>query len=44
MTFNLSPVAVQANYALTAGTCSVTGMPAPTGTVTPSNAYSVCCM
>jgi hypothetical protein len=44
LTFNLSPVAVQANYALTAGTCSVTGMPAPTGTVTPTNAYSVCCM
>jgi hypothetical protein len=44
LTFNLSPVAVRANYTFTAGTCSVPGMPAPTGTVTPTRAYSVCCM
>jgi hypothetical protein len=38
------PGFVQANYTVTAGTCSVVGQPAPTGSVTPTGPTTLCCM
>lgn len=42
--YSNSPGSAEANFTLTAGTCSVTKQPQPTGNVTATNAYSVCCM